>query len=464
MTEATTNIERLESRATPEELFEQIALLDGAFFLDSAMYNEQFGRYSFFGIEPIVTITARGNQITIDEKGERNEFQSCPFEALRGLIDKHSDYFAQVSKSTLPFVGGLVGYFGYGLRHFIEKLPDSGKHDQRFPDMYFGLYDCALCFDAMEKQWHLASTMQSKNGTAKKLRALLEQAGSAPLQNATGEPTIEPLKSNFTREQYIQAVQRTKDYIAAGDIFQANISQRFETNCSIAPLQLYRRLRNANPAPFAAYVRLDDDRHVMSSSPERYLGVAGREVETRPIKGTRPRRIDHAEDEAMKRELLASEKDNAELAMIIDLERNDLGRVCKFGSIEVTEARVIETYESVHHLVSTVKGKLCAEEDIISLLKASFPGGSITGAPKIRAMEIIDELESTARSVYTGSIGFIGLGGVVDLNIAIRTMLYDAGRVTFQVGGGIVADSDPEMEFDETIHKAGGIIKALQHP
>ncbi len=463
MGEVITNIERIDSRATPEEVFERIASLDGAFFLDSAMYNERFGRYSFFGIEPIATISAHGDKITLEENDKCREFRSCPFEALRGLIDRHDDCFSQTSEFSLSFVGGLVGYFGYDLRHFIEKLPAAGKRDQRFPDMHFGLYDCALCFDAAEKQWYLTSSgAKGNNETAGKLRELIKRAESSPPQSLISEPKIAPLESNLTREQYLQAVQRTKDYIAAGDIFQANISQRFETHFPSGPAQLYRRLRNANPAPFAAYIRLDDELHVMSSSPERYLRVVGRKVETRPIKGTRPRRANPAEDEAMKRELLGSEKDNAELAMIVDLERNDLGRVCEFGSIEVAEARVLETYESVHHLVATVKGRLRPDEDIISLVKASFPGGSITGAPKIRAMEIIDELEPTARSVYTGSIGFIGFGGVSDLNIAIRTVLYDAGRVTFQVGGGIVADSDPKLEFDETIHKAGGIMKALQ--
>jgi para-aminobenzoate synthetase component 1 len=268
-------------------------------------------------------------------------------------------------------------------------------------------------------------------------------------------------RSNFTRDEYLCAVRRAKDYIAAGDIFQVNLSQRFESATDATPLDLYAALRAANPAPFAAYLPVDGGA-ILSSSPERFLRVAGRHVETRPIKGTRPRRAgDDAFNERMRRELLASAKDRAELTMIVDLERNDLGRVCSYGSVRVTEPIVLEEYPTVFHLVTTVEGDLHEGRGLVDLLKAAFPGGSITGAPKIRAMEIIDELEPTRRSVYTGAIGYIGLDGSADLNIAIRTILLAQGRALLQVGGGIVADSDPEAEYQETLDKARALVQAL---
>jgi para-aminobenzoate synthetase component 1 len=447
----------------PEDAFRKIANRDGCFFLDSALFNPRFGRYSFLGVEPVLTLQADGDLITLrGDEGEKH-FRSNPFEALRQVIRSYAPLFERFSFGP-PFVGGLVGYLGYDLRHFIERLPASGRRDQRFPDMYFGLYPSVLCWDAVEKQWIIANTETGAESNADEiLREALAGAKPSAGENAPSKPAEAPVpSSNFTKAEYLRAVQRVKDYIAAGDIFQANLSQRFETKCTLSPAKLHARLRRDNPAPFAAFIRLDDERCVMSSSPERFLRVTGRGVETRPIKGTRPRHTDPGTDEKMKSELLASEKDAAELAMIVDLERNDLGRVCEFGSVRVTEPRILETYATVHHLVATVVGRLRSDANIVSLLEASFPGGSITGAPKIRAMEIIDMLEPTARSVYTGSIGYIGFGGYADINIAIRTLLLDGERVTFQVGGGIVADSDPQLEFEETIHKAGGIMKALR--
>jgi para-aminobenzoate synthetase component 1 len=271
------------------------------------------------------------------------------------------------------------------------------------------------------------------------------------------------LESNFTRADYVRTIERAKEYIAAGDIFQANIAQRFHTRWTGSSAELYRRLREANPAPFAAYVEFPGGA-ALSSSPERFLKVSGRHVETRPIKGTRRRTGDEASDRRAADELLASAKDNAELAMIVDLERNDLGRVCEYGSVCVTEPRVLEAYPTVFHLVATVEGTLHPHHDLVDLLRATFPGGSITGAPKIRAMEIIDELEPTARNLYTGAIGYIDFSGRADLNIAIRTMVRTGLDVWFQAGGGIVADSDPEAEYQETVDKARALIRALGAP
>ncbi len=268
------------------------------------------------------------------------------------------------------------------------------------------------------------------------------------------------LKANFSHEGYLGAVAKAREYIGAGDIFQVNLSQRFEVDIKIPPYELYRRLRQINPAPFASYLNFDRV-CIAGASPERYLKLQGDMVETRPIKGTKPRGRTPEEDRALAADLLASKKDRAENIMIVDLERNDLGRVCRYGTVKVTELAILETYPTVYHLTSTVVGRLREGMNRIDLLKASFPGGSITGAPKVRAMEIIDELEPTRRSVYTGSTGYLGFSGEMDLNIVIRTFIIKDGRAYFQVGGAVVYDSEPEAEYIETLDKGKALIQAL---
>lgn len=466
--------QRLRGGFTPCAVFSRLAARRGVFFLDSALPNEHFGRYSFLGCEPSLTLACNLDKITITQNGGSETLRGDPFDSLRAVIEtcrgrQHPrDVGRDEEASDIPFTGGLVGYLGYDLRRFIERLPQNSKRDQNFPDMYFARYDSVLCHDALSGEWRLFGEGES----AEMLRETAEQAAEAL---ATGGHSAERhpverrhpvedgrMKSNFRKAEYLAAVERVIEYIAAGDIFQANLSQRFECEADAPAPLLYERLRTANPAPFAAYLDVGGGRRVMSSSPERFLRVEGRRVETRPIKGTRPRGDDPAGDAAMRRELLESEKDAAELAMIVDLERNDLGRVCEFGSVRVTEPRALETYATVHHLAATVVGEMREGCDIVDLLRAAFPGGSITGAPKIRAMEIIDEMEPTARGVYTGGIGYIGPGGRADINIAIRTLLLDGRRATFQVGGGIVADSEPEAEYRETLDKGRGIMRALK--
>jgi para-aminobenzoate synthetase component 1 len=269
------------------------------------------------------------------------------------------------------------------------------------------------------------------------------------------------LRSNFSPEEYKKAVNRVREYIAAGDVFQVNLSQRFEADLEIAPYELYKRLRTVNPAPFASYLNFPGVT-VVSASPERFLKVQGDLVETRPIKGTRPRGRDPVEDERLACELIHSTKDRAENLMIVDLERNDLGRVCRYGTVKVTELAILETFPSVFHLTSSIMGRLCRNKSNIDLIKATFPGGSITGAPKVRAMEIIDELEPIKRAVYTGSLGYLSFHEDMDINIVIRTFVIKEGRVYFQVGGGIIYDSDAEAEYVETLDKARALITALQ--
>jgi para-aminobenzoate synthetase component 1 len=269
------------------------------------------------------------------------------------------------------------------------------------------------------------------------------------------------LTSNFTPEEYIQAVNKIREYIAAGDVFQVNLSQRFETNLPVPPYELYRRLRQLNPAPFASYLNFDGVT-IVSASPERFLKLRGDLVETRPVKGTRPRGQTLIEDEALAQELVHSSKDQAENVMIVDLERNDLGRICRYGTVKVTELAILETFPTVFHLTSTVVGRLRQDKGVADLLKATFPGGSITGAPKVRAMEIIDELEPTKRSVYTGSIGYLSFNGDLDINIVIRTFIVKEGKAYFQVGGGVIYDSHPKGEYQETLDKAKALIQALK--
>lgn len=268
------------------------------------------------------------------------------------------------------------------------------------------------------------------------------------------------LSSNFTKSQYLQAIKKVKDYIAAGDCYQVNLSQRFEASCEIGSWEIYKRLRQTSPAPYAAYLNFGKTQ-ILSSSPESFLKFERRQVTTRPIKGTRPRGASEKEDERLKKELLGSEKDRAELLMITDLERNDLGRVCRPGTIHVPKLARLESYAQVHHLVSTIRGELAPGKTAIDCLEAAFPGGSITGTPKIRAMQIIRELENVPRRFYTGAIGYLDTDGQGEFNVAIRTATIQAGRVQFHTGGGIVADSDPETEYGETLTKAKGIMEAL---
>jgi len=454
------------SIADPDQAFRAICRMPQPFFIDSSMVSPRLGRSSILGARPFATIMSKGRAITVVENGRVQRFRGDPFRSLRAMLRRHSRRAA--ADGPWPFAGGAVGFLAYDLNRFVERLPDTAVDDLGFPDMYFGFYDAVICIDHIGG----ASAVVAYDGhegaaqsRADSLRACLGQ-DTAEDMPASG-PARRELRGNFTRDAYIAAVRRCKEYIAAGDIFQVNLSQRFETTIGSPPAALYRRLRAINPAPFACYLQFDDCA-VLSSSPERFLkvskppGGAAWHVETRPIKGTRPRRPgDETFNARMRHELLNSPKDNAELTMIVDLERNDLGRVCSYGSVKVTEKVALEEYPTVHHLVATVEGNLHHSKDIVDLLKATFPGGSITGAPKIRAMEIIDELEPTKRSVYTGAIGYISFDGAADFNIAIRTIQVKGRRAILQAGGGIVADSDPAAEYDETLAKARALFDAL---
>ena len=460
-------IRELPAERSATEVFEVLRRRPYPFLLESALVGPRLGRYTFLGASPFLTFWSKGRRIWVEEQGQRRTRSGNPFSFLREQLSR---YRLGPLESPVPFTGGAVGYLAYDLCHFVEKLPRTAVDDIGFPEMYFSFYDMVIALDHLEERCYVigADLEPGAPGAHETIRHRIDRlAGEvlqAPILPKDDSPATEggraQVRGNFARDDYLAAVHRAKEYIAAGDIFQVNLSQRFEADLGIDAYELYRRLREINPAPFACFLSLGDNA-VVSSSPERFLKVTGRHVETRPIKGTRPRGSDEERNIRMRQELLASEKDGAELAMIVDLERNDIGRVCEYGTVRVTEKKVLEEYASVYHLVATVEGDLCARYDLVDLLKATFPGGSITGAPKIRAMEIIDELEPTGRSVYTGSIGYLGFDGTVDLNIAIRTFLVRGRRAFFQVGGGIVADSGPVAEYDETLDKARALFQAL---
>ncbi len=464
-------IEEIEAKLTPLDAFALLKDEQFCFFLDSGMDPHQLGRYAFIGSDPFLVLSTHGNKGTISRGAEKSSFCDNPFDALSHFLEV---YRLDSCSSPVPFIGGAVGYFSYDLCHFIERLPSTAVDDIKLPECYFGFYDLVLAFDNLQGKAYIISTgfpepAETKRieRAEKRLNEVKAQLADAPGSGIEAVPTLissptEPvtLKGGFTHKEYVAAVEKARQYIISGDIFEVNLSQRFEAELSITPYQLYRRLRQINPAPFAGYLGFDEVQ-VVSASPERFLRLRGDQVETRPIKGTRPRGKTPEEDEALANELLNSLKDRAENIMIVDLERNDLGRLCRFGTVEVTELAILEVFSTVFHLTSTVVGRLRKGKNGIDLLKATFPGGSITGAPKVRAMEIIDELEPTKRSVYTGSIGYLSFSGDIDLNIAIRTFLAKGNRAYFQVGGAVTYDSDPETEYQETLDKARALIDAL---
>lgn len=435
------------------------------FLLQSALVNEDTGRYSILGSDPFLVLSCKGKQVTLKENGRKKVLHTDPMRILKELLEQ----FRRSKKEGVPFTGGAVGYFAYDLGWLFEKLPCQAEDDLQLPDLYLPFYDRVIVIDHLEKETLIFShgfPLTGMDGIARAKKRLDELVALITREEAVWPPNVTKgsvageLVSNFSREQYLKVVERSKEYIAAGDIFQVNLSQRFAVPVYITPWELYCRLTKLNPAPFASYLEFAPV-SVVSASPERFLRVKGDWVETRPIKGTRPRGSSKQEDVRLRRELWESTKDRAELVMIVDLQRNDLGKVCQVGSVRVPEIFRLEEYATVFHLVSTVEGTLRPGLGICDVIEAAFPGGSITGAPKIRAMEIIEELEPTKRSIYTGSIGYIDFSGDADLNIVIRTFLVKNGIAYFQVGGGIVADSEPEAEYQETLDKAKALINSL---
>ncbi|MBM3497238.1 MAG: aminodeoxychorismate synthase, component I [Armatimonadetes bacterium] len=453
-------IRELAPAPEPAVAFERLLVGDQPFFLDGGRDFAGQGRYSFMGCDPFLTLRAKNGVVRL-RRGDADEevVDGDPFARFHALL---REYALPRVQGPAPFWGGAVGYLAYDLCHHVERLPRSAVDDLDFPDLAFGFYDAVAAWDNLTGQAFICAPSLPGRPPAE------ERADALAARLTTRTPSLpEPdaplgagVVGNFERDEYIASVARAIEYIHAGDIFQVNLSQRFSADLLVHPWQLYRRARAGNPAPFAAYLGFPDG-IVACHSPERFLRIEDRHVTTRPIKGTRPRGATPQDDARLAEELLSSEKDRAELVMIVDLERNDLGRVCSYGSVRVPELLTLESYATVHHLVSTVVGTLHEGRSAADLLRATFPGGSITGAPKVRAMEIIDELEPTQRAVYTGAVGWLGFDGDLDLNIVIRTFLIREGRVHWQVGGGIVADSDPAAEYEETLAKGFALKRAL---
>lgn len=441
-------IKELNTELSAFEIYTIFKGQEYSFILDSAMGEKRLGRYSFISADPFKILKFKGSL-------------KDPLEELREELKKYK----VKNKTHLPFIGGAVGYLSYDLVHYIEDISESAIDDIEIPELYMGLYDWVIVVDHLERKTYLATpdlNISKESEVAKKIIKIIEEK-EINYSISTKSRKYQPVKleANFKKLDYLEGIEQVRRYIKSGDIYQANLTQRFQGEIEVSSYELYRDLRRNSPAPFGAFLNFGDV-DILSNSPERFIQVRDKTVETRPIKGTRPRGKTFKEDEALKLELLNSEKDRAELLMIVDLERNDLGRVCEIGTVEVPELFELEEYTNVHHLVATVKGKLREDNDLIDLIKATFPGGSITGAPKIRAMEIIDELEPTKRSVYTGSIGYFGFDDSLDLNIAIRTIIKKENKIYFQVGGGITWDSNPEEEYEETLHKAESIMRTVR--
>lgn len=458
-------LQEIFTPARIEDIYAGFHDLPYSFFLDSNDRSDRFGQYSFLGANPFLIFVFDRGKIKYCEKGQwKVSRKRNPFKFLRNILNT---YRIEPRDDISPFLSGGVGYFSYDLNRYLEKLPALARDDLNIPEICLAFYDTIMVFDHVNRKTFIVSSHFGNKDwkyAQEKILFYVKHISRAEKprkkENVRSVKFDGQLKSNFTRSDYIRTIQKTIDYIYAGDIFQANISQRFETRFEGDAYELYRRLRKINPAPFSGYLNFGEVK-ILSSSPERFLQVRGREVETVPIKGTRPRSADPAEDRRLSEELLTSEKDSAELTMIVDLERNDLGRVCEFGSVIVEKHKFLRSYETVHHLLSTVKGRLERKNDIVDLLQATFPGGSITGAPKVRAMEIIEELEPTRRAIYTGSIGYISFSGNMDIDIVIRTILIKGNRLYYNVGGGIVADSVPEAEYFETMDKGYALAKAI---
>jgi para-aminobenzoate synthetase component 1 len=472
-------VQELEDAPDPAEAGARFLDLPFPLLLESVLRSEGLGRFSYLTADPWLVLRSKGAAIEWQTREGVQRSAGDPFAALQAALAQNA---IDVVPGLPAFQGGAAGYLAYDLCHHLERLPSPAFDDLDLPDLCLGLYDWTIAWDHEEgRTWLFSTGLPLEGGrrserAAARARMVRERlagaptppeaprrsaaslVGSGPPTHALGE--MPGVSSTFSRAGYLRAVARTREYIWAGDIFQANLSQRLEAAVADHPFTLYNRLRLRNPAPFAAYFDFGPAA-VVSASPERFLRLSGDGVETRPIKGTSPRGWTPRHDSALGEALFESEKDRAENVMIVDLLRNDLSKVCRDQTVEVPELCRIERYATVHHLVSTVVGRLRPGLGAVDLLRAAWPGGSITGAPKVRAMEIIAELEPTRRSVYTGSVGYFSFGGALDTSIAIRTFIVKEGRGYFQVGGGIVADSDPEREYDETLDKARGMVAAL---
>jgi para-aminobenzoate synthetase component 1 len=463
-------IQEVTTAHTPESLAEQLRGERGVTLLRSALFDFPEARYSLVAARPFLTFRSFGSRCEMVSPDRSRVQFGNPWHLLDGLLARYE----LLDEIDLPFpLGGCFGCWGYGLKNYVEpRLPRRAQNDLRLPDCHLGFHDSLVVFDHWLARTWLVSTGLHADGSRSDARAREQAAwwrqklSSEPARaHSPGRARTDDIRvvSNLSRGEYILRVQRAQDYIRAGHIYQVNLAHRLAAPNPGGGWLLYQRLTSVSPAPFSAYLNCGGFQ-IVSSSPEQFLRLSGSHVQTRPIKGTRPRSTDATRDAQLTYELRTSGKEMAELVMITDLLRNDLGRVCEFGSVQVPELARLERYPQVQHLVSTVEGNLRPDTTHLAALAACFPGGSITGAPKIRAMEIIDELEPLARGPYTGALGYLGFNRESQLSIAIRTAVCQGAKAYFHVGAGIVADSVPAAEYDETVDKARGFLAALRLP
>ena len=452
----------------PLTIFNGLHQKKWAILFDSALHNDDYGRFSYIAVEPFQTWWSKNGLIEVDDE-PLDSAHKKPLVLLKNQLHQ----FTQPHEVGLPpFQGGVAGAFAYDLYQYLEDISILQQDDTYFPPLALGFYDVVIAFDhLMNKAWIISTGWPQTTPETRLQRAMSRLAYFETLIATAQQLNIKPsttlcqpatISSHFDAIQYAEAVQKVIDYILAGDIFEANISQCFKGQLAegLTPYDLYIKLRVNNPAPFAAFVNLGDI-YVVSASPERFLKLENGTVETRPIKGTRPRGTTAEIDKQLANELSNSSKDHAENVMIVDLLRNDLSKVSKDNTVVVSQLCGLESYATVHHLVSVVKSELKDNQDAVDLLIAAFPGGSITGAPKVRAMQIIAEIEPTKRGIYCGSLGFISFSGDMDTSIAIRTFTIKQDVVTFQAGGAVVADSNPHDEYQETLTKSYALHRAL---
>lgn len=462
--------EILADTETPVSAF--LKINDGccAFLLESVTGGEKWARYSFIGSAPEAVIVGEDGKVVLKENGTVTDlpFEKDPLEAIKRILER----YRPVEVSGLPrFYGGAVGYLSYDVVRFFEKLPYNDKPGIGLPEIFLMLTDTLLIFDNVAGRIKVVSNAHVDEGEAdeayqravakidaliEKLRAPLPLPGaSRPVDKVSGES-----RSNFTPEGFHDAVLRAKEYVRAGDIIQVVLSQRFEREVTCEPFDIYRALRAINPSPYMFYLKMGRT-SLVGSSPEVMVRLEGGKIELRPIAGTRRRGETDEEDIALEKELLADPKERAEHIMLVDLGRNDVGRVSSPGGVEVNELMTVERYSHVMHIVSNVRGRIAKDKDAYDVMRSCFPAGTVSGAPKIRAMEIIEELEPTRRGPYAGSVGYFGFSGSMDTCITIRTIVVKDGKAGVQAGAGIVADSEPEKEFQETVNKAMGMMKAI---
>jgi anthranilate synthase component I len=462
---------------TPIRVFQQFSRDTRAFLLESVEGGVKWARYSFIGTDPFLVLRLKSGEVTLEQDGQiERQYTDHPLQLIR---EKLRTYRSPALPELPPFTGGAIGFFGYDLLQYYEnKLPRHRQDDLNMDDMQFMFCDRIIVFDHLKQQVLVIGNVHIKDGatdghieaayrntvrgiedTICRLQQPVPQSGSrgAP----PNDPDLGTISSNLTRQQFIDNVEQAKEYIRAGDIFQVVLSQRFHIETKVDPLQVYRVLRTMNPSPYMYCLKLDDQM-IVGTSPELLVKVDNGKVETRPLAGTRPRGRTPEEDEALEKELLADEKERAEHVMLVDLGRNDLGRVSDYGSVKVDSYMEIERYSHVMHIVSNVSGRLREDKDFFDAFLSCLPAGTLSGAPKLRAMQIISDLENEARGAYGGAIGYLGFSGSLNTCITIRTIIFKQGKAYVQAGAGIVWDSVPELEYEETVNKAKAMLKAIR--